>query len=659
MDKLRIVKHFCDHCDKIVKRPLFILNLFRGYFRTLILHKQLLRIVEFSITYTCNSNCKFCYATKFQKKDQEILSLHEIKDVWWQAKKLGAIAAIVTGGEPTTRPDFFEVIKILEPKKHLITLNTNAIKFDEQMAKELASLGLAVVAFSLDGDSPETNDPIRNHEGHFQKVMQGIELCKKYRIKPTICPTITKDRLYMMEKMAALAKTLETDMVIAPASTFGNLAGDFEKRLSKNDWNYVMDVFDRHPHLRGDWTLNYSMRVECPGGREKINISPYGEITACTLNQLSFGSVRQESLQEIWNRIRNFEFYKKRSKICLIGFDEEYQEKVIDPISNSEINPVSIFEHPNYKHIYKNDKQQCPFCSSRNISILLKDAEDLEYHDPGKWDICFCQHCLVAFVYPRLSLQEVLDNYYPQEYVQYHPRKGKITQLLYRSYIQNIAKKVQSLIGNKGKILEVGCGCGESIAILSELGEWDIIGLEPIDHAIESGKKLGVDIRKGTLKSFSKETNEKFDVIIMLHVIEHIPDPQRDLEYVFKLLKPGGYLIGETENILSWDFKIFGRYWGMLHLPRHLYFFSARSLTDVMKKARFESTNINYSPNTSGWALGLQFLIQKKLLKQQTTRRAPYYPILLFLCIPIALIQKMFKSTGIMGFCGQKPHHAT
>lgn len=566
-----------------------------------------------------------------------------------------------------------EVIKILEPKKHLITLNTNAIKLDEQIIRELSSLGVAVVAFSLDGYSSQTNDPIRGYNGHFDCVMRGIELCKKYHIRPTICTTITKDRLNIMEKMAMFAKTLEADMVIAPASTFGNLSGMFEMRLSQNDWYYVMDTINRYPHLRGDWTLNYTMQVECPGGREKINISPYGEVTACTLNQLSFGSVRSEPLQQIWERLCNFGFYKKRSKICLIGFDEEYNQKVIDPISNSEKNPVPIFEHPNYKHIYTDNEihsiiqkkrgrynydktLECPFCGSKSISILLKDAEDFEYHAPGKWDLCFCEYCLVAFIYPPLSLQEVLNNYYPKEYIQYHPRKAKITQLLYRSYIQNIAKKNQSFIGNKGKILEVGCGCGESIAILSELGKWDMIGLEPIDHAIESGKKLGVDIHKGTLESFSKETNEKFDLIMMLHVIEHVPNPQKDLEYAFKFLKPGGYLIGETENILSWDFQIFGRYWGMLHLPRHLFFFSAKSLTAIMEKAGFDSINIDYSPNTSGWALGLQFLIQNKLLNQRTTRRAPCYPILLFSCIPIAFIQKIFKTTGIIEFYGQKSH---
>ncbi|MDD2855773.1 MAG: SPASM domain-containing protein, partial [Desulfuromonadaceae bacterium] len=83
----------------------------------------------------------------------------------------------------------------------------------------------------------------------------------------------------------------------------------------------------------------------CPAGREKLNISCYGDVTGCGMNYVSFGNVREEPLENIWRRMGNFPDFKRRSPDCLIGADPDYIERYIKPLAGMTV-PVRIDKHP-------------------------------------------------------------------------------------------------------------------------------------------------------------------------------------------------------------------------------------------------------------------------------------------------------------------------
>jgi hypothetical protein len=72
--------------------------------------------------------------------------------------------------------------------------------------------------------------------------------------------------------------------------------------------------------------------------------------------------------------------------------------------------------------------------------------------------------------------------------------------------------------------------------------------------------------------------DRSFDVILMSHVLEHTSDPVATLERARALLSPGGELIIVVPNARALGFGLFGRYWGYLDPPRHLWQFSAANL---------------------------------------------------------------------------------
>ena len=177
IDGLRKTLH---QINKIRYRPALVGNIAKAYFRRHVLRRPCLRVCEFSITPVCQSRCEFCYASKFACPGQTLLSVDEIRDIWRQARELGAFSSVVFGGEPLLHPGFLEIIELLEPRKHVITFTTNAIAMTEELVRELKRLGVFLVNISINSVDPDINDRLRGYPGHLEKAMQAMEWCKKH-----------------------------------------------------------------------------------------------------------------------------------------------------------------------------------------------------------------------------------------------------------------------------------------------------------------------------------------------------------------------------------------------------------------------------------------------------------------------------------------------
>ncbi|MBF0440632.1 MAG: radical SAM protein [Oligoflexales bacterium] len=340
------IEHHFAHSKLILKKLGVVPRVFNGYFKTLVLKKPVLRTIEFAVTADCNVKCEMCYASKIKKNNEKILVPAEIHDIWLQAKKLGAFSAIVSGGEPTTRDDILDVLRSLEPSKSLIAFVTNSINMSRGLFKELIDAGVNTFHFSLDSDNPEKNDEIRTYKGHFAKVLENIKMAKEFNANAYISTVIGHHDTEKTMKMVRFAKEQGVGIVFSLVCPLGNWAGKKENVLTREDWHDVQKIMRENPHIRSDWTINFSMKVECPGGREKVAISPYGEVMGCGMNYISFGNVREEPLETIWRRMANFKHFQRRPADCLIGADHEYIDEYLIPIAGASELPVRISEHP-------------------------------------------------------------------------------------------------------------------------------------------------------------------------------------------------------------------------------------------------------------------------------------------------------------------------
>jgi len=134
-----------------------------------------------------------------------------------------------------------------------------------------------------------------------------------------------------------------------------------------------------------------------------------------------------------------------------------------------------------------------------------------------------------------------------------------------------------------GRLLEVGCGSGEALRVLAELG-WDVEGVDFDRAAVDRARSHGLAVRQGSLRE-QQYPSESFDAVVMSHLIEHVPDPRALVEECRRVLKPDGLLVILTPNARSWGHAVFHEHWFHLDPPRHLFLFHQETLRSVVEAA--------------------------------------------------------------------------
>lgn len=343
VEKLR---HFAHHSSILWKNPGVLPMVAKGYFNALVLQKPVLRTLEFAVTAHCNVNCSMCYATKIVDKTREPLSPDDYARIWDQAKKLGAFSAHLSGGEPTLRKDLPEIIAALEPRATIISMTTNSTILTPPQLEKLRKAGLSVLHFSLNSLDPEDNDRERDFKGHLQRVIDTIEAAKALDFEVCLSVVVSHSNFAMVKRLTAFAEEKGIGIVYSLATPAGNWDGAKDQLLTPEDWAEVDAYMTANPHVRSDWTINLSMKKGCPAGYEKVSVSPYGDVQGCAMSFISHGNLREEPLEAIWRRMLDYDQYKKRSPVCLIGLDHTYIDEYLAPVNGMDILPVPAEKHP-------------------------------------------------------------------------------------------------------------------------------------------------------------------------------------------------------------------------------------------------------------------------------------------------------------------------
>ena len=122
----------------------------------------------------------------------------------------------------------------------------------------------------------------------------------------------------------------------------------------------------------------------------------------------------------------------------------------------------------------------------------------------------------------------------------------------------------------EGVVLDVGCGGGLFLQMLSERGVKHVAGLDfSLDAASVAWRRAGVPAVCATL-SRPPFPPASCAAITMFHVLEHLYDPAIYLEAAHQLLRPDGRLIVQVPNAACWQFLLLGERWNGIDVPRHL-----------------------------------------------------------------------------------------
>ncbi len=223
----------------------------------------------------------------------------------------------------------------------------------------------------------------------------------------------------------------------------------------------------------------------------------------------------------------------------------------------------------------------CPLCGA-HPGRRLYTAYDQLHGLPGEFQVNLCPACRVLYLTPRLTPQQ-LSAYYPAEYVT-HRAEGEMRSRLGRKierWLQPLPTPAPP--APHAKCLEIGCGAGGYLNRLRAHG-WETYGVEMDPQAATWARKGGHVVYEERFEEVDLP-GEHYDLIVMAHVLEHLPRPREALEKAARLLKPGGSALIRTPAHDSLAARLFRDDWYHLDAPRHQVLFSARALREACAAA--------------------------------------------------------------------------
>lgn len=182
---------------------------------------------------------------------------------------------------------------------------------------------------------------------------------------------------------------------------------------------------------------------------------------------------------------------------------------------------------------------------------------------------------------------------------EYFESKGsyKEEDIYKKLYLPKILENIK--ITSSSRILDIGCAFGYFLKICEETIGCETYGVDISEYAISIAKKTNsklyvLDVDRG-LSIFK---DRYFDLVVMFDIIEHLKSPYLVLKEVYRILKPGGYVVITTPNLNAIDRflrKILGKEktWHGFIDESHLYLFTPKSLTFLVSRLGFKIVKID------------------------------------------------------------------
>ncbi|NOY64922.1 MAG: radical SAM protein [Nitrospirae bacterium] len=298
-------------------------------------------IVSWNLTKRCNLLCPHCYINAVPDSTEE-LSTDEAMLVIDELTYLNHnLMLILTGGEPMLRRDIFDIVSYASESGFITVMGSNGTVLDRQSITALKEAGLKGIGISIDSVQKEYHDTFRGLEGSWEASIETLRYAYEEGIETQIDITLTDRNIHEIDAIVELGVTLRVRAVnffflvcTGRAMKTEISTENYEEALKKilklyNSEKRLMIRVRCAPHI-------YKMIYEtgsglykgsrgCLAGRHYMRIDPEGNVTPCPYMDLKLGSIKENSLIDIWENSPELDLlrlskYEGRCGIC------EYRE---------------------------------------------------------------------------------------------------------------------------------------------------------------------------------------------------------------------------------------------------------------------------------------------------------------------------------------------
>jgi len=245
--------------------------------------------LTWEITYGCNLACVHCLSSSGRRDPRE-LTTAEAHAVIDELQDLQVFYVNIGGGEPTIRPDFFDLVDYSVAHGVGVKFSTNGTTMTDTRARQLAAADYVDVQISIDGATAPTNDAVRG-DGSYAAARRAMDHLAAAGFGPfKISVVITRHNVEQLDALEAIATGYGAQLRLTRlrpsgrgAETWNELHPTAEQQRRLYHW-----LVDRPGVLTGDSFFHLSALGEalpglnlCGAGRVVCLIDPVGDVYAC------------------------------------------------------------------------------------------------------------------------------------------------------------------------------------------------------------------------------------------------------------------------------------------------------------------------------------------------------------------------------------------
>ena len=260
--------------------------------------------LTWELTYACNLSCVHCLSSSGRRDPRE-LSTAECRAVIDELERMQVFYVNIGGGEPTVRPDFWDLVDYATAHHVGVKFSTNGVKITAGRARQLAASDYVDVQISLDGATAEVNDAVRG-PGSYATALRAMEHLAAAGFRGfKISVVITRQNVGQLDQFKAIADRFGAQLRLTRLRPSGRGADVWDElHPTAAQQRQLYDWLLKHGEqvLTGDSFFHLAAYGDplpglnlCGAGRVVCLIDPVGDVYACPFaihDSFLAGSVR-------------------------------------------------------------------------------------------------------------------------------------------------------------------------------------------------------------------------------------------------------------------------------------------------------------------------------------------------------------------------------